>query len=250
MFKIVELDSVDSTNSYALKHINDLEHLDIILARTQTAGKGRNNNHWVSPEGNLCASIIFKEEINQFHIPFLISLAIKNAIDTLNIVKENSANNKDIEVCLKWPNDIYFFDQDFKVYKKLAGILSEKQNNNIVIGIGLNIKNSPKLAKYPTISLKDLIINTKPKDLIKLILEDFVKYLTVYKEKGFKEIKKTWLESCCHYNKPVQIDKDTGIFRGVDENGFALLESYSGITRSNIEEKKTKTIMAGSLTIS
>lgn len=248
---IIDLKSVDSTNSYALKNIDKLKHFDLVIAETQTEGKGRNGNFWQSPKGNLYSSIVFKEKINQFHIPFLISLSVKKTIDDL--FKSAIINNNSKQMCLKWPNDIYVFDKIKKEYAKLGGVLSVKQDEGIIIGLGLNVFIAPKIDNYKTISLKDLLLDIEPKILIKLILKNFKEQLEIYKKQGFDEIKKTWLEFCCHYKKEVSIDNKQGVFIGVDENGFALL-SIKPLSINNLSKQRSKllkeeiqTLSAGSL---
>ena len=228
MSQIIELNSYPSTNLYAKEHIKDLNHLDIVIANSQTSGRGRSKNKWISPPGNLYSSIIFKEDINQFHIPIIISLAIKETINKLK--KENA-------VCLKWPNDIHYYDKKTATHHKLGGILSEKLEDSIIIGIGINIKNSPDIEKYKTSYLNKIKINLSKNDLILKILKEFKKLLTIYKDKGFKNIKLNWLKYSCHQNKSIKIDNKIGIFKDLDSNGFAIIEINS----------LSQTIMAGSL---
>ena len=51
---ILRFDSIDSTNQYVLDHMETLEHGTVVIAKTQTKGRGRYLRKWVSPdEGNL-----------------------------------------------------------------------------------------------------------------------------------------------------------------------------------------------------
>ncbi len=134
---IIHLESVDSTNKYALELLKENRVFEgtVIMAQNQFAGKGQRNNVWQSEPGkNITLSIVlFPKNLkaeNQFYLTQFVSLALNELIET-------SLNNT--ENCrIKWPNDIYYGD------KKLAGVLIENtlRNNFIystVIGIGLNV---------------------------------------------------------------------------------------------------------------
>ena len=49
--KFLKFDEIDSTNNYMKEHINDFNNYDIVSAKTQTTGRGRRGNIWLSPEG-------------------------------------------------------------------------------------------------------------------------------------------------------------------------------------------------------
>jgi BirA family biotin operon repressor/biotin-[acetyl-CoA-carboxylase] ligase len=145
-FKLISLDTVDSTNNY-LKKLNieeNLEEYTVILSAYQESGRGQGKNSWHSKKGeNLLASVLFKPSINvanHFSISEFISLGI---VDTLAFYG--------IHPKIKWPNDIYVGN------KKIAGILVENSimGGNIlqvVAGIGLNINEVvfPKKLPNPT----------------------------------------------------------------------------------------------------
>ncbi len=103
-----------------------------IIAREQTSGFGQNSKTWVSPKGGIWLSsaypIFSKEFTSQI---FNLSIGIK-ICEMLR--KEN------INVCLKWPNDIFFGS------KKLIGYLPRvitrgKEIIYVRIGLGMNIFN-------------------------------------------------------------------------------------------------------------
>lgn len=126
------LDTIDSTNTYCKKiGENRFTKDTVVIADTQSQGKGRKGRNWNSPKGKgLWFSLLLKpyislKELNFF--PILISVALYNTFRDLEISTK-----------IKWPNDIYLDS------KKLCGILTESKiiNNNIeyiVIGIGINV---------------------------------------------------------------------------------------------------------------
>ena len=93
-----------------------------------------------------------------------INLAKLSKIN-LNIVKILLSMYTMEKINLKKPNDIMINK------KKICGILQETVNKKgtdyYIVGIGLNVNNKPKIKKYPTICLKELINKKiKIKDII------------------------------------------------------------------------------------
>jgi BirA family transcriptional regulator, biotin operon repressor / biotin---[acetyl-CoA-carboxylase] ligase len=135
LFNIIRLDEINSTNEYALNLISSNKQVEwtIVLANFQTMGKGQGTNIWQSEKNaNILMSIILKPE---FIIPseqYILNMSICNAI--ANTLQEMG----NIEIKIKWPNDIILND------KKIGGILiqniiSSSQIKYSVVGIGLNI---------------------------------------------------------------------------------------------------------------
>ncbi len=133
---VLMLEEVDSTNSYARERYGELPDGALIVARRQTAGRGRRGRVWVSPAGtNFTGSVLFKGLGDAFHAGCLLGLS------ALSLLRELAP---ELPVYLKWPNDLYVED------RKLAGILCESaqiENGRItavVAGMGLNINLSPE----------------------------------------------------------------------------------------------------------
>lgn len=132
--KIIELESVDSTNNYLSKYINKTNVLNgsVILAHNQTKGRGQRGNSWESEDGkNLTFSIYLKTNFISVANNFLLSMAVCNSLHEL---VSNYCENTQI----KWPNDLFVSG------KKIAGILIENtlkgsSLNYSIIGIGLNV---------------------------------------------------------------------------------------------------------------
>ncbi len=130
----IRLNSVDSTNNFAAKLINDglAEHGSVILAENQTNGRGQRSSEWQSQKAkNILTSFIFKFEALDpeflFRINAFVSIAL---IDFLN--------NYGIDAQIKWPNDIMVNSN------KICGILVEnKLAGNVlsysIAGFGLNV---------------------------------------------------------------------------------------------------------------
>jgi len=131
-------DEVDSTNRF----LADLAHRGaadgtVVVANSQTAGRGRMGRQWVSPPGlNLYVSILLaRPEVAAVltWIPLLAAVAVVRAIHDLT----------KLAVRLKWPNDVLVVRNGNG--RKLAGILVEAIGGSsagtrlVVVGVGVNV---------------------------------------------------------------------------------------------------------------
>ena len=129
---IIWLESVDSTNEEAKRHISDIDNLSVLSALEQTAGRGQRGNTWTSNTGeNLMFSIVLKDPKISARDQFVL-----NEIASLSVV--DFLSKHEILAEIKWPNDIYVGS------KKICGILIENSLHGTaisssIIGIGLNI---------------------------------------------------------------------------------------------------------------
>src|SRR5580704_2213620 len=101
--QLIELESVDSTNNYAMARIHEGMAFDglVFLARHQWAGKGQRGKTWLDEPGqNLIMSLVIEPGTLIISQQFLFSFAI--ALGILDTIKTIDAGNWRI----KWPNDI------------------------------------------------------------------------------------------------------------------------------------------------
>ena len=128
--RILHLETVDSTNTYALGHFSEVADGTLVSAAEQTSGRGRLGRKWIAPPGrNLTASFAMSRIESGFHAGAVVGLA---ALDTVREAVPGASPY------LKWPNDLYVGDA------KLAGILCEGMTRKgklagVVAGIGLNV---------------------------------------------------------------------------------------------------------------
>ncbi len=159
---VTRLDSVTSTNTAARDaHYG---HGDIVVAESQSAGRGQRGNSWESAPGeNLTFSLVVTPRFLPAGEQFLLSVAVSLALaDTLA--------GYGIDARVKWPNDIYVAG------RKVAGILIENDilGENLsrsIIGIGLNVNQREFPAALPNPVSMALAANKKF-DLVE-ILERF-----------------------------------------------------------------------------
>lgn len=132
-WSVIHLNTVDSTNTYLDRLAKEgYPHGTVVVADSQTSGRGRFQRKWFSPPGkNIYMSILLRPEgvpLPELSvIPMLTGIACARAIRTLT----------NLEVFLKWPNDILLNE------RKLGGILVESkieaERVYIIAGIGINV---------------------------------------------------------------------------------------------------------------
>lgn len=140
--KILYFETINSTNTYLKENHNTLDSNTLVIAKTQTLGRGKNNRTWFSPFGGIYFSLLLKQDNSKNDIlPLISGLAIVKSLSKFNI-----------DTYLKWPNDIILHK------KKLGGILVEskisKNSKAYIIGIGLNIS-----SLLPSFEIKDKFIS-------------------------------------------------------------------------------------------
>lgn len=117
----------------------------VLFAESQTAGRGRRDNRWVTPPGrDLMFSLLLQPEAPPALWPratTLAALAVCQAIESVLPLRPR----------IKWPNDIHFGTR--KVSGLLAETLSSPGGTMLVLGIGVNVNSSvfpPELAASAT----------------------------------------------------------------------------------------------------
>jgi BirA family biotin operon repressor/biotin-[acetyl-CoA-carboxylase] ligase len=132
---LYSLDLVDSTNSWLLERARaGVPFWTAVVARAQSAGRGRQGRRWSSDPGGLFMSVLCPAPRSE--VLGLVGLATGTAV--ARAVKETSGSG---DVRLKWPNDVLIDG------RKVAGILAETRGSaarwGLVAGIGVNIMTLP-----------------------------------------------------------------------------------------------------------
>ncbi|XP_077198786.1 biotin--protein ligase isoform X2 [Paroedura picta] len=203
----------------------------IAIAVQQTQGKGRGGNTWLSPVGaalsTLHCTIPLSSELGQ-RIPFiqhLVSLAVVESVRSI-------PGYQDIDLRVKWPNDIYYSD-----LMKIGGVLINSTligtTFHILIGCGFNVNNG-----NPTICINDLIMehnkteNTKLKPLsvdclIARSVTVLERLINTFQEKGPNGVLPLYYKYWVHSGKQVRLKNDSGPLAwiiGVDDSGFLQVQ--------------------------
>jgi len=122
-------ESIDSTNNRAAQlAASGAPEGVLVLARQQTAGRGRHGRVWVTPpDAGIALSVILRPQIALTRLP-LVTLATGTAVAR---AIEASVG---VRVGLKWVNDLILNG------RKLGGILAEMPGQSLIIGIGINLR--------------------------------------------------------------------------------------------------------------
>ena len=184
-FKIFKFKNVTSTNDVAIDLIKEEKtQAGCVYADTQTKGRGTYGKQWISIKGNLFASIFFHVKKNY---PPFNEFSIINPVIISEIIKKICKNKV---VSIKWPNDV------FVNKKKICGILQElitiKNKNYLIIGIGINVTSNPKVkTKYKTTNILSETQNKiKIKKIVNIITSTYEKFFAQINLYNYKNIKK------------------------------------------------------------
>ena len=156
--------TVNSTNDIAIRLIKKTNNkFGIIVADKQKKGRGQRGNKWISYNGNLFVSIFFSlEKIN-------MSLKQLTKVNCF-LIKKILLQFCKKRIYIKPPNDL-LIDK-----KKICGILQEtikKANTTyFIVGVGINLVNSPNIKNYPTTNLFEITNKKFNKKYIILHLKD------------------------------------------------------------------------------
>ena len=174
-FKQFKFKKVKSTNSTAIRIIKSSNSkYGMVISDTQTMGRGQYGKKWISYKGNLFVSFFYELKDIKLSLPRLTKV---NCL----LVKKLLQNYYKRNIVFKKPNDLLIQK------KKISGILQEiitiNDDKFLIVGIGINIKKSPKIKNYPTTSLDELTIKSVSKreieSKLKLIFER--NFLKMYK---------------------------------------------------------------------
>ncbi|MDC1136983.1 biotin--[acetyl-CoA-carboxylase] ligase [Nitrosopumilus sp.] len=234
-------DSIDSTQSQALKMANESKNNGtIVIAEKQTGGRGRSGRKWISPKGGIWFSIILHPKFdisNTTLFPIAASLALSNAIEkTCSVSTE-----------LKWPNDLTIMG------KKLAGMLVDasfesNKIENLILGVGINFdvntKEIEKILKktpnyYGVSSLNEQKNKCKPIELIQSFLSELEQVYEELNSNQTNKIISKWTKKSSTIGKKIEIDTNDGKITGeaikIDNDGGLLIK----------DKGKTHKVIAG-----
>lgn len=236
---LLTFDTIDSTNTEALKQARlGAEEGLCIVARQQTAGRGRHGRIWVSePDAGLYFSIVLRPKIGTQYLSLITLMA--------GVAVHDMLGEFGIDADIKWVNDLLVNE------KKICGILAETTETNdgpaVVVGIGINIKSSsfpPEIAYIATSIEEQLSIRVANASAMtqkanpKAAAERLIKYLTYFysilnSENGPAAILDEWRKRSTYFSGKlvrVVLENETviGITQGLEPNGALRLQKANG----------------------
>jgi BirA family biotin operon repressor/biotin-[acetyl-CoA-carboxylase] ligase len=227
--RLIVHDRLDSTNSEALRLARSGEAGPLwIVARDQTAGRGRRGREWVSADGNLATSLLFVAPVTPAvaaTLGFVASLAVHEVC---------SAVAPEVSFALKWPNDV------LAAGGKVAGLLLESETRGavlaVVIGFGLNLASAPHDMPFPARSLRALGCTVTAEEFFARLTDTWLSWASLWNQgRGFDVIRSAWLARARGIGQSVSVRTgervDTGIFETLDDEGRLILRKADGMIR-------------------
>lgn len=222
-------DTLGSTNDYG-KALAKTEHVHgtLIVADTQTAGKGRRGRVWQSPKGStISMSLCLEPKLSTDRVA---GLTLVMALAAAEAIYEAA----DVKPQIKWPNDIVLNG------KKICGILTEMcfQNDHyaVVIGVGVNVNTDsfPEEIREIATSLKlETGREISREKLIAAIMKYFEAYYEQYEQTQDLSLLKEQYESLlANKGREVKVldpqSPYTGVAKGITSAGNLIVVCEGG----------------------
>jgi BirA family biotin operon repressor/biotin-[acetyl-CoA-carboxylase] ligase len=223
-------ESIGSTNDLAKDWIESgADHLSLVVADEQIAGRGRNGRRWFTPPGSSIAFslVLHSDQLGNFALPMLSGLGALGVCATLRDVYG-------LEGCIKWPNDILIQKH------KLAGVLVETawsgaQLQSAVLGIGINVARE----SMPADSILEMPATSVERELGKVVerwsmLREVLKKLLFWlRQIDSPSFLQAWEQNLAYKGEMVQLTQNgrkvyEGRLLGLDTNGAIRLRGSNG----------------------
>ncbi|VVB90534.1 Putative biotin ligase [uncultured archaeon] len=218
----------ESTNTIAREIAGSVEEGTVVIAESQTGGRGRMGRKWISPEGGIWLSIIIKPKIQPLYASRITLLAGVSVAKTIR--------SYGLPAKIKWPNDVLING------KKACGILTEIEAeidliDYCVVGIGIDAnvdtESFPEEARETSTSLKkELGSGINRVEFVQKLLEEFESLYLKFQKDGFSPILEEWRNMSATIGEWVKITTQArtiyGEAIGVDSEGALVLETGEG----------------------
>jgi BirA family biotin operon repressor/biotin-[acetyl-CoA-carboxylase] ligase len=196
-----------------------------LRADRQTAGRGRQGRAWASPPGNLIVSTLVRLRAGDPLAPSLALVAAVALYEALSLFAP------DADLAIKWPNDVLAGDA------KLAGILLERHDDAVVVGIGANLASHPDLPDRAATDLAELTgAAPTAATVAETLVETFAHWLGVWRGAGLDAVVTRWLAVAHPRGTPLVAhlpdgEDIPGLFEGLDPVGALKLRLADGTVR-------------------
>ena len=229
----LNFDTLPSTNEYALDLLakNKPSEGTVISALHQTAGRGQYGSSWDSEGGKaITLSVIFRPIFLNISQQFDLNIAVALAVH--DIIRKNAP---DVDLHIKWPNDIYIGN------KKLGGILiqnaiSNKKIASSVVGIGLNINQMQFSSKLPNPT--SFLLSTGREHDRDTLIQDLctsleTRYLQL-KAGKIQDLKNDYYQTLYNFQIPAKYERANGeqfvgVITGISPEGRLCVRNEGGV---------------------
>lgn len=226
-YRLVFYDTLGSTNDEAKRLAGaGAAAGTLVWAAEQTAGRGRRGRRWLSPPGNLYASLILRPACSPdraAQLGFVAALAVGEALGAL-------VPALDAGISYKWPNDVLVGQ------RKIAGILLEWECGAgdapafLIVGFGINLVSAPPDAEFPATSLAAECAGAPaPAAVLEAFAARFECWMRRWREAGFAPVRTAWRARAIALGEAIRVRLEAatlhGRFADLDEQGALLLET-------------------------
>ena len=186
----------------------------VVLAETQTAGRGRRGRAWLDGGGDLLFSLLLRPQLSLQRAP-LVTLAA--GVGLAEVTGHR----------LKWPNDLV---TDEEPPRKLAGILAElstqgTQVDFVVLGVGVNVTGAPEVGHgHLQAAALGEVDRERLLNILVLAIEGRVRQL----ERDPLRLTQAWRERAHTLGRRVRIGSIEGVAVDLREDGALIVETQRG----------------------
>lgn len=195
----------------------------VLVSEHQHAGRGRLDRQWTSPpRAGLSFSVLLRPAVPVARwawLPLLAGVAVAHGVRRV----------AEVDARLKWPNDVLVGG------RKLAGILAERVDDAVVVGVGLNATTTRDELPVPTATSLALegAASTDREPLLKAVLRALAEGYARWRAAGGDaevELRSAYVEQCATLGRPVRValaggQMLTGEAVGVDADGRLVVAS-------------------------
>lgn len=221
---VIRLRAVDSTQRVAFELAESgAPDRTVVVADTQTAGRGRRGRTWHDgPGDSLLTSIVVRPRSSVRDLP-------KLSLATAVAVAEAIGEMTDLAVRLKWPNDVLMNG------RKLAGILLESRiiaEPIVVVGIGINLRQRTFPAALAATATSVHLEGGTAIDreaLLEALLAAFDAWRERLEAHGFAPVRARWLELAETIGRSVTVGDRAGVAVDLDREGALVLRHAHGM---------------------
>jgi BirA family biotin operon repressor/biotin-[acetyl-CoA-carboxylase] ligase len=240
--KIVHLfPEAGSTNTVAMEMASRGEPEGaVVVAETQTAGKGRLGRKWISPKGNLYLSVVFRPPVPVHKAPLI---TLMGAVAAASAIRSACG----LPASIKWPNDILLAG------RKVGGLLTEMSAEpdrirHIVLGIGLDVNMIPdalpvEVRETSTTLAIEAGGNIERAVLLQHLLRELDRWYAAFQANDAAVLQE-WRTLNCTLGNPVSVSGAGEVIEGeavaIDSEGRLVVKLDDGTER---------TVAAGDVTL-
>lgn len=219
-------DELDSTNRRARELADEGAEDVVVVAATQTGGRGRLDRDWSSPPGGVYLSLVCRPDLPPAQVPVYTLAA---AVATTRAARESG-----VDARIKWPNDVVVPDGDGG-FRKLAGVLTEMEGEAdrvswVVVGVGVNVNTADEHLPGNATSVRREAGTVERRAFVQRFLEEFHRL-----RRDPDAVVPAWRENALTLGQVVRVETPGDVVEGtavdVEFPGTLVVETDEGPRR-------------------